>query len=151
MPKLLKNNGFCRKRCRRRSVNNSEFVMRNSELMTGFARTRIYSQIVGDDAHIVPITATCTVARNPIINNAEFTVKSRAGACSRRKNDPLNPLSSRETPKSRGKNSILWQRRWILRSKRRRVEKKQSFLRRYCFCLTNTKSKLLISGTINKQ
>ena len=108
-------------------------------------------QFVGDDAHIVPITATCGVARNPIINNAEFTVKSRAGACSRRKNDPLNPLSSRETPKSRGKNSLLWQRRWILRSKRRRIGKKQSFSRRYCFCLTNTKSKLFISGTINKQ
>ena len=59
--------------------------MRNSELRTGFTRTRIYSQIVGDDAHIVPITATRTVARNPIISNAEFTVQSRAGACSRRK------------------------------------------------------------------
>ena len=35
--------------------------MRNSELRTVFARARIYSQFVGDDAHIVPKSAQISV------------------------------------------------------------------------------------------
>ena len=47
---------FCRERCPQRSAKNSEFIMRNAELMTGCARNRIYS----------------FCGENPIINNTRI-------------------------------------------------------------------------------
>ena len=61
--------------------------------------------------------AVLSVPRNPVL------IVVILGRCGHR------PLQI--TPKAHGKISLLWQRRWILRSKRRRIgNKKQLFFRR---------------------